>query len=356
MMRPAQRWTVAWCRGLASVLSLALAVPAGAQAPEPSAPPAPGRVDAVITTTTTTTTVTTAEGEPPPAWTLATLPDDPVSFHGLVDRDDAGLGPGSMMYPTGGLGVLGLLVGVATHAALVGGTRSRQESRLQLSADSVLDPYRDVLSQFRSLELERRALEKTPSAAVAHLRDAKDAPAGELFVQAVPAFAMTPDSAALVLDETVVLRPSPTSDKGVEQIVRVVSAPRVEADLRAAWGAGDGAALKATAAALMAESLDIALRQSRHPVDDKAPLKTLRFAFGDRERMERAQLLEETCQHLVMRTLRGALLVVPHRTDAALPAGCQPAPVVAVRRAAAIEDAAASAVAPGASAASAAAV
>jgi hypothetical protein len=325
----------------AAALSLALAARAGAQAPEAAS-------TSPITTTVTTVTPVAPEVEPLPAWTLATLPDDPVPFHGLVNMDNAGLGPGTMMYPTGGLGVLGLLVGVATHAALVGGTRSSQESKMQLAADKVLDPYRDALARFHSLDLERRALAMTPSTAVAHLHDARDAPAGEVFVQAVPAFSMTADSTALVLDETVIVRPSPASDKGVEQVLRVISSPRVEDDPRAAWVADNGAALKTTAAALMADSLDVALRQSRHPVDDKAPFKTLRYAFGDGERMERAQLLEETCSHLVMRTLRGALLVVPHKADAALPAGCPPAPVVAERKAAPLE-----AAAPAASAASA---
>lgn len=324
--------------GVAAALSLALAAPAGAQAPEAAPSPASAVPGTVTTTTTTVTTVTTvvpaaAEREALPAWTLAPLPDDPVAFHGLVNMDNAGLGSGAMLYPTTpGLGIIGLLVGVATHAALVGGSRSSQESALQRSADQVLDPYRDSLARFHARDLEQRALSMTPSTAVAHLHDAKDAPAGDLFVQAMPAFAMTADSAALVLDETLVVRASPTSDKGVQQVVRVISSPRVEEDLRAAWSADDGAALKTTAATMMAESLDLALRQWRHPADDKAAFRTLRYRFGDTERMERAQLVEETCDHLVMRTLRGALLVVPHKADAALPAGCPAAPVVAVRK------------------------
>jgi hypothetical protein len=319
-----------WRGGVAGVLSLALAWPAGAQdAALTSAP--------TLTPTPTPTAAVSAsapalgERGSLPAWTLAALPDEPVPFHGLVNTDNAGLGSGNMLYPTGGLGVLGLLVGVATHAALVGGSRSRQENRMQLAADKVLDPYRDALSRFRLRDLEQRALEATPSAALAHLHDAKEAPAGDVFVETAPAFAMTPDSAALVLDETVVVRPSPTSDKGVQQMLRVVSAPRPEADLKAAWSADDGAALKTTAAALMAQSLDLALLLSRHPADDKQAFRTLRYSFGDRERMERGQLLEETCDHLVIRTLRGALLVVPHKAGATLPDGCPAAPVVAER-------------------------
>jgi hypothetical protein len=353
------------CRsGVAGLLCVALALPAGAQAPEAAPVPAPSAsVATSITTTTTVTTVTPVAAVPVgrealPAWTLAQLPDDPVAFHGLVNMDNAGLGSGGMLYPAvGNLGLLGLLVGVATHAALVGGTRSSQETKIQKAADQVIDPYRDALAQFRTVDLEQRALALTPSTAVAHLRAPKDTPAGEAFVVALPTFAMTPDSAALVLDETVVVRPTATSDKGVEQTVRIISSPRVEEDLREAWKADNGAALKATAAAMMAESLDLALNQARHPADEKAPFKTLRYAFGDKERVERGQLLEETCSHLVIRTLRGALLVVPHKVGAALPADCPPAPVIAERKSAPLSASAASApsaVAPAASAASAA--
>jgi hypothetical protein len=335
--------------GVAGLVALSLALPAGAQDAAP-APVVPASAAAVTTTTTTTTTVTTGVDVPPPreslpAWTLAALPDDAVPFHGLVNMDNAGLGSGNMLYPTAGLGVLGLLVSVATHAALVGGSRSRQETKMHQAADQVIDPYRGALAQFRTRDLEQRALAMTPSTAVAHLHEAKETPPDEVFVQATPEFAMTSDSAALVLDETIVVRPSAASDKGVQQVVRIISSPRVEEDLRAAWSADNGAALKTTAAALMAQSLDLALRQSRRPADDKAPMKTVRYAFGDRERMERAQLLEETCDALVLRTLRGALLVVPHKVGAELPAGCPPAPVIAERKSALSVMAAASAAA-----------
>ena len=360
------RATVRARAGIAGLLTLALATsPVGAQdaasAPAPASAPA-GTTTTTVTTVTTVTTLTTAatatlRHDALPAWTLAALPDDPVAFHGLVNMDNAGLGSGSMLYPTGGLGVLGLLVGVATHAALVGGSRSSQESKMQLAADKVLDPYRASLAQFHQHDLQQRALVATPSSAVAHLNAARETPPGDVFVETSPVFAMTADAAALVLDETVVVRPGPTSDKGVQQVLRVISAPRPEPDLRAAWSADDGAALKSTAASLMAQSLDIALALSRQPADDKLAFRTLRYSFGDRERMERGQLLEETCDHLVIRTLRGAVLVVPHKSGATLPEGCPAAPVIPEREAAphpapAASGVSAAATAPAASAAS----
>lgn len=289
------------------------------------------------TTTITTTTVTTVAVVPqaavlPRPWTLALLPDDPVPFHGLPP-DVAGLGSSSMLYPggLGALGLIGLVVGVATHAAIVGGVRSSHETKAQEAADKVLDPYRDALAAFRLRDLEQRALSLTPQGSVATLRGTDEVPAGDVIVMAAPAFSMTADGTALVMDEIVIVHEQGAADPGLTQTLRIVSAPRVDEDLHAAWSADNGAALKSTASAMMAESLDIALAQSRHPADDKAAFRTLRYSLGTSEKMERAQLVDETCGHLLMRTLRGGLLVVPHRPAAALPAGCPTPPPMPVR-------------------------
>ena len=202
-MATAMAMASAWRVGVVGALSLALALPASAQAPEapPASAPAPTPVagaasafasapaGTVITTTTTVTTTTAvgsaaapvppADSEPLPAWTLATLPDDPVAFHGLVNMDSAGLGSQTMLYPMAGLGIIGLLAGIAAHAAVIGGVRSSQESKLQLAADKVVEPYHDALARFHARDLEQRALALTPSSGVAHLRDAKDTPADE---------------------------------------------------------------------------------------------------------------------------------------------------------------------------------
>jgi hypothetical protein len=160
------------------------------------------------------------------------------------------------------------------------------------------------------------------------LRPLAEVPAGELVVQAAPSFSMTPDAAALVLDEVVVLSHADSTDTPVTQAVRIVTPPRIEADPQAAWSAEGGAALKATAVALVAQSLALVMAHSRQAATDAAPMRTVRYAQGGIEKMERGQLLDETCAYMTLRTLRGGLLVVPHRAQAVLPAGC-PAPAAA---------------------------
>jgi hypothetical protein len=286
-----------------------------------------------VTAATAAPAAPAVDAPPVPAWTLVALPDEAVPFHGMLNLDARGNGPGTMMYPgVPGLGLIGLLVGVATHAVIEGHTRSSQESKAQEDADQVLDPYRVVLAGFKLSDLEQRALAMTPAGTSGHLRPAVEAKADDLLVQAVPTYSMTPDASALVLDEVVVVRAAGAAAKGVEQTIRVVSPPRVVADPKAAWNDNGGEAIKSTAAWLMAESLDIALSQSHAAfpgqLDPKVPYKTVRYVLGGSEKMERAQLVGETCDYLLMRNLRGMLMAVPHTVGAVLPSGC-PIPVVA---------------------------
>jgi len=269
----------------------------------------------------------------PRAWTLAALPDAPVPFHGLVNGDGLGIGAGGMLYPTGNLGFVGLLAAVATHAALIGGSRHSQESKLQLDADKVLEPYREVLAGLHLRGLQERALSLLPAGG--RLRGADDVPAGELIVTALPAFALTPDASALVLDEVVLIKESGAAEARIEQALRIVSPTRIESDPVAGWIADDGALLKSTATQMQAQALAIAFAQMdarAQPgavADDKPAMRTLRYALGHAEKMERAQLLEQSCDHLLMRNLRGAILSVPPRAGASQPPECASASVAA---------------------------
>lgn len=300
---------------LAACVAMAAASHGGARADDAPAPPAAAAPAPAVPAA--------------PPWTFAELPDEPAQFHGIVNMDNAGQGAGAMLYPVGNLGLVGLLVGIATHAAIVGGTRSAQETKMQLTADKVLDPYRDALAGLRLRDLQQRALGQLDAGASGHLRPLGEAPAGELLVQAAPQFSMTPDGSAMVLDEIVATSHAASTDTPASLTIRVVSPERPEADLQAAWNADGGAALKATAVSLLAESLRVALARAGQPADDKLPSRSVRYMQGGAEKMERGQLLDETCEHLFVRTLRGGVLVVPHRADATLPAGCPTPPVIA---------------------------
>jgi hypothetical protein len=232
-----------------------------------------------------------------------------------------------MLYP-GGAGVAGLLVGVLTHAIVVDAARSAEKSRLQAEADAVLEPYHEQLADFRYPALLQQALRRLDASGAHRLLAAQEpAPGWVLAIQ--PVFSMTKDRRALVLDNAIALfAPGETATPAYGVTVRVVSAPRPVAAEEDAWSrpAAEGSAIQEESAQLVAHSLRLVLRDMLRPAPDDKGFRTLRFALGGDEKVERAQVVETSCQRLVLRNLRGWLLSVPAAASAGVEAGCEPAP------------------------------
>jgi len=142
-----------------------------------------------------------------------------------------------------------------------------------------------------------------------------------------PTFSMTPDQRALVLDNVVnFLAPGEAATPAHTVAVRVVSSP-VQGEAEAAWNAAApaGTLLREESAQLLAQSLAIATREAqRGSAERDAPFRSMRYRQGDIERFERAQVVENGCDRVVVRTLRGALLSVPASTPAADCPAAQP--------------------------------
>ena len=261
------------------------------------------------------------------SWTLKALPEQPVPFHGILNMDNAGMGASPMFYPGGHPFVA--IAAVAAHALISSNAQAREKTQLQTAADQVLTPYREILASFKQPELQERAialLQQRPEARVHS--GAETAPAQRL-VEATPMFFMTPEGSALVLDAMIAVQSVGDTEPLFQQLVRVVSRARTGDDLIAQWSANGGAALKATAAEMLAQSLQIAVAQAARPMGDQPlPHKTIRYHLGRTEVTERAQLVEQNCERVLIRSLRGELFSVPQSERARLPAGC-PAPAVA---------------------------
>ena len=257
------------------------------------------------------------------AWSLRMAAPDPVPYHGLADGESGGA-PGMMMYPAPGLA--GLFAAIATHAAVVGSVRSSAQTEAEKKADKVLDPLRGSLDRFTQRDLAAPALD-TPPLRGARLLSAQDTePAGKI-VDSAPAFFLTQEGDALLLDNTVKI--TRAGAQPYQGTIRVVSAPhKIQAqDVAAHWGADEARALKAESAQLLALSLEIALTQSDAPAipaaTAAAPFRTVRYLQGKKELFERAQVLDEHCGRALIRNLRGWLMSVPLARPAATDAaGC----------------------------------
>jgi hypothetical protein len=243
-------------------------------------------------------------------------PDAVVAFRGSLNFDKAGGPDAQIMYPAPG--VLGLFAAVLTHSAIVESGKTSQKSKIQEEADKVLLPYRDALTGFKGSELTQRGVRRLESGGSRwHLQDGADAPA-DWVVEIAPVFSLTQDQGAIVLDNAVAIYSVTAPASRYENVIKVVSTTTVSDAPETLWGADQAKLLKATSASLLALSLDVALDQAvRGASAAVGPQRTLRYTEGKAERMERAELLSEQCNRILMRTLRGWVMSVPSARPAA---------------------------------------
>ncbi len=255
------------------------------------------------------------------AWSLRWPEDGRVVFRGMASFDSAGTGAAPMAYPAAG--AAGFVAAVFTHGLLVDSAKRKQKEKLQAEADLVLARYRPVLDKFEVRDLMRRALEKTRSAGAGRIVAGSGETGLGMSVQSSPMFSLTPDENAIVLDnEVAIVKPGAAPDAGYRNTIRVVSAARTMAEPSSFWLAEDGEKLKDESARLVAESLDIAFAETVAGAGrDSLPYRTIRYRQGAAEQIERAQVLSEHCDRLVVRTLRGTLMSVPAARPVTLASG-----------------------------------
>lgn len=215
-----------------------------------------------------------------------------------------------MMYPAPN--VAGLLAAILTHAAIAESVKDSEKSRIQAEADKVLEPYRGVLSTLSYRRLMQDALGTLETTIAIRLIDSPEEAINDGLVEVQPVFFLTQDQSALILDTTIVVIPPGTSSKGKsERSVRVVSSPINEGNPSAYWLEADGARLKQQSANLLAHSLRIGLETSAALPAEEAAFRTIRYLEGKSEKIERAQMVRQQCDRLVIKNLRGMWMSVP---------------------------------------------
>jgi hypothetical protein len=251
-------------------------------------------------------------------WSVRLPKDEKVVFKGVISMDGAGIAGANMLYPAPN--AVGLLAAVLTHGLIAETMRNEQKEKLQREADKVLEPYRPVLDAYTYKALLLRAIEKLPPGGTRNLIGAEEPPPSSgWLLEAAPLFALTQDHSAIILDTAVSVQklggaqPAPP----YQIVIRVVSRPAQAPDLAAFWTANDGEKLKERSAALVVASVGIALGEmARTPGAAELSQRTVRYLEGAAERMERAEVLGERCNRLLIKNLRGWLMSVPGRSGA----------------------------------------
>lgn len=227
--------------------------------------------------------------------------------------DKAG-GPNTqLMYPAPNLA--GFIAAIATHAVLVGNEKSSQKQKILAEADYVLSPYQSVLGLFTLEDLFKRCTMKNGKRQITLTTVEKSQADIGPIVEASPSYSMTQDQKAILLSNDIVLRGvKEGSSNFFKGTIKVVSKPAPDGDMPEYWMHSEGENLKNVSARLLADSIDVAFQLSgNQDSSSTAPFRTFRYPEGGSEKMERGQAISESCEQIILKTLRGEILVVPGR-------------------------------------------
>lgn len=258
----------------------------------------------------------TAAGDTPiqKSWTLQMPIGEKVEYRGVVNLDNAGMGTGAMMYPAPSM--VGLLAAVLTHAAIVESSKNSQKTKLQEEADTVLAPYRIILDGISHKDLVEEGDARLTDFSIKANGTTGSQHAWTM--EPAPVFFLTPDQTALFLENSITVKSPLGNNEGDSRInIRVIGTPKQSANLENFWSADQGKEIRKESARLFAESLNIALKTQKAGEPGKAnSYKTVRYMQGNQEKMERAQIISEDCERIVMKNLREVVMSVPVKTVA----------------------------------------
>lgn len=259
-------------------------------------------------------------------WSLRSPQDGLVPFRGVLSASHAGASQGKQVfYP--GTDFATFAAAVLVHGAMAHAERDRHQRAWQEASDQVLGRYRPILADFKHRDLMKQAIELTPWGGPKQMIDLTQVPNTGWLVESSPLFSMTQDQRALVLVNAVRITRIGDALPAHDIVVHVVSRPRTDEDVGSSWEQRGGAGLKDESASLLAHSLLLALRDASSPASSEAgPFSMVRYREGEKEKMERAQVVAQPCDRQVARTLRGWLLSVPlDATADGQAAACEPA-------------------------------
>ena len=244
------------------------------------------------------------------SWALRLPAETQVAYHGVVDADPAGVPQHGMVY---GPNVVGFFAGIITHGVIVGSAQERQRKQAQDAADRVLLPFETVIRDYTSRALLEHALEKLETADRKKLVEPTLDPGAYWLVDSLPVFLMTQDRRALIVENTLtIFRPGSASKATYRNTIKVVSDARDASDLIPFWSDNNGEKLKDESASLLARSLEIAMRGAVDTAGKGTGVhRTFHYREGDKQKMERGELVNETCRRIVLRNLRGWIMSVP---------------------------------------------
>lgn len=214
----------------------------------------------------------------------------------------------NMLY-SGDAGLVGMLAQVATHAAISNNAQNARVSSQQQQANKVLEPLSEILNATNTELLQFDA------ETVQWLKDEDASGFGVLISK--PIFFLSQDGKSLSLKHVVSLPATAQVSRSKKNqfvysnLIEVMAEPIVAEQPIEFWQQDAGSELKSTMQSMYKTSLLLALADIRGELTQNSVAETFKLTHREKLRIERGNKVESECGQLVIRNLRGWLLVAP---------------------------------------------
>ena len=239
---------------------------------------------------------------------------------GAIATDPNSPNYGSVMYPA--YSGASFLAAILVHAIVQGSVTAKENERRRTAADLVLEKY-PLLSDgyiVEGLELSDEKVSVNDhdiSLIKSELSDPNQV-AGPLYAAVYPVLIMSQSEESLILQNEVrvysVLQTETPLQTATVEIVRSQKCKEISAF--ECWARNDSENLKSAIQGMFLESIQLALAiESIQATADAGTSETVRYLEDGHKKVERGQVLEQSCNHLRFMTLRGVIKSVPLLED-----------------------------------------
>ena len=214
-------------------------------------------------------------------------------------------GPG---FYDGSAGVAGVLAQVLIYSAINNSAQKNKYNTAQEMMNKSLSPYQDKLNAFVHSDL----WEAVKSKELGFKTFQEGDNSGVTLYEATPEFILSPDEKAIMLVNQVKVFKSDNIEKPIyTNNFFVVSEPLANDDIASYWNDESSSKFVEVGSTLFADSIELALKDFNQELETTNEKKTFRYLFGQKKMYEHGQLINSSCNSVVMKNLRKFIYKVP---------------------------------------------
>lgn len=244
--------------------------------------------------------------------------ESPVVFLGYVDTQADANSNGGMVY-SADAGAAGLLVQILAHAAISNSVQKKKAKEKQDEANEALTPYLELIDKItnKSLIDSLAASNIGQRFNIVNTKQESSVPVGDVVAVLSPEFFIPSDQRSIMMKMNLNAYQVTPKDKLIHgQSIKVIS-DQVDDDLdQNQWLESLPSHFETTIYDLFSEGLDLLLSDLLSVVStDRSPKKTYSYKFDGRKRFERAELIKQDCDRLILKNLKNNFVVIPYSSN-----------------------------------------